>query len=144
MEASPSVASQSAQGPAASAANLAIKIFGSDNKEAAVGPDGKRHDSYVPSNLSLKAGVPVTIQLQNMDEMMHSFTVPELGINQMVPGGKDDAPGVGTLTFTPTKTGTFHFLCTVPCDEHNNGWAMTPSDHGPAQDGFMAGHLTVS
>jgi heme/copper-type cytochrome/quinol oxidase subunit 2 len=141
--ASSTPSSQSGTAQAAPQA-ISVKVVGSE--EGRLGPDGKKHDTFIPSDLTVQAGAPVAITFTNSDDMPHSFSAPDLGINQIIPAAKDGKPGQVTLTFTPTKRGKFRWFCAMPCDTDAGGWAMTPDrgGHGPDQDGFMAGYVTVS
>jgi len=122
---------------------LNYKVVGAD--QGMVGPDGKKHDTFSATNLTtIQVGKPVTISIQNMDEMPHSMTAPELGLNIMIPAAKDGKPGTVDFTFTPTKAGTFRWYCAIPCDGDTHGWAMTPSAKGFGQEGFMAGTINVA
>ena len=125
-----------------SGVTINYKVVGSDDGNP--GPDGVKHDTFNTSDsTTIKAGQTVTLTFDNTDDMPHSYTLPELGINVMVPGAKDGADGKATYTFTANKIGTFRWFCAIPCDGDNNGWAMTASSKGSGQDGFMAGYLTV-
>lgn len=122
---------------------LDYKVVGAD--EGMVGPDGNKHDTFMATNLTtIQVGKPVTISIQNMDEMPHSMTAPELGLNIVVPAAKDGKPGTVDFTFTPTRAGTFRWYCAIPCDGDTQGWAMTPSAKGFGQEGFMAGTIHVA
>jgi Cupredoxin-like domain len=121
---------------------LHYTVSGSD--DGAVGPDGKKHDTFVATDLKpIQAGQPVTISIKNTDEMPHSLTSPDLKLNIMIPGAKNGKAATVNFTFTPSKAGTYRWWCAVPCDTDNNAWAMTSSSSGPGQDGFMAGTITV-
>lgn len=121
---------------------LSYSIVGSD--EGNLVPDGMRHDTFMATNpMPIRAGEPVTITIQNRDEMPHSMTSPELGLNIIVPAAKDGAPGTVDFTFTPPRPGTYRWYCAIPCDGDGQAWAMTSSARGPGQEGFMAGTITV-
>lgn len=112
------------------------------------GPDGKRHDAFMPSNLVLRAGAEATLVIVNYDDMAHSMTAPELGLNITIPAAKETAdgtvtPSVTTYAFTPGKKGTFRWFCAIPCDGSAGGWAMTPGFDGPGRDGYMAGYFAI-
>ena len=66
--------------------------------------------AFSPSQFTVKAGEPVTVTLENNGAYPHNFTVSDLNIKtpNVEPGGKT------TITFTPTKTGTYTFICSVP------------------------------
>ncbi len=107
--------------------------------DSLVGSDKKTHDAYIPSVISATAGRKVIVTIYNLDTAPHSFTSPALGLNQIVPGAKDQGmKGVATFSFTASKAGTYHWKCILPCDNGGvNAWAMT-------HDGYMAGTITVA
>ena len=64
---------------------------------------------YTPRELTLKRGVPVTIEL-TAEDRQHGFKVPELGLRL------DALPGETTrVDLVPGKAGRFDFLCDVFC-----------------------------
>ncbi len=122
---------------------LNYKAVGPD--EGLVGSDGKKHDTfYALGATSVKVGQEVTISVANFDDVAHTFTSPELGINIMLQPakGKDD-PSIGTYTFTASKAGKFRWFCAIPCDTDTDGWAMKVGPNGIGVDGFLAGYITV-
>ena len=147
-----------AAAPAAQAANAAATapqvqtrtLYVLADAQGLIGPDGKHHDSFVPSSFVVKAGEPVKLVIINYDDMMHTFTDPALGLNVMVRAGthengsEDVTPATTTATFTPTKTGEFRWHCNIPCDKGDGqGWAMTNGKDGRDRDGYMAGYVVV-
>lgn len=60
---------------------------------------------FEPKQLKVKMGSPVTIHLTNSG--FHTFTIDELGVNQTFSGA------TATVTFTPSKKGTFEFYCAI-------------------------------
>lgn len=129
---------------ALSTATLSYKVVGPD--AGLVGSDGNKHDTfYALSGTTVKVGQEVTVSVANYDDMPHSFTSPELGLNIMLPPGKGfDRPTITTFTFTATKTGKFRWFCAIPCDADTEGWAMNSGPNGPGQDDFLAGYITVN
>ncbi len=98
------------------------------------GPDGKMHDVYTNTTIRATVGQQVIVTVYNYDNARHSFTAPALHINQIMPGTKHEGtPTRTTFTFTVTRAGTYHWLCTMPCDD----WSM-------ARNGFMAGTITIT
>lgn len=115
------------------------------------GPDGNTHDMLVPSDMVVQPGQQVTVKVINYDDMPHSITAPELGLNVIVKGGtaakEGDpvTPTTTTFTFTaPTKSGLYRWFCALPCDDEAGGWDMAKSFDGQDQDGFMAGYIIVN
>jgi heme/copper-type cytochrome/quinol oxidase subunit 2 len=104
---------------------------------AKLGPDGKLHDAFINGDFTVTAGKPVHLTIYNYDDGTHTLTAGDLGLNVKVKGSeKKGQPGVTEADFTPTKEGTFNWLCADKCDGQNNQWAMT-------HDGYMQGKITV-
>ena len=89
--------------------------------------------AFAPAALTAKAGQPITISLQNTGAVEHDWSVREIEISGEAKssgdapsghmmGSSGDEPklhvaagtgGKGTLTFTPSKPGTYEYYCTV-------------------------------
>lgn len=65
--------------------------------------------SYTPSEITLKKGEAVVLELTSTD-FAHGFNLPEFGMRTDIPPGK-----VTKLMFTPDKEGEFEFLCDNFC-----------------------------
>jgi plastocyanin len=79
--------------------------------------------AFTPSKLTVKKGEAVEITFKNMGKYPHNLTIADLNVKtKTIQPGEED-----TITFTPDKTGSFSFMCTVP----------THADKG------MTGTLTV-
>lgn len=128
------------------------------DEQGLLGPGGKHHDTFLPSNLVVHRGVPVTFRFVNYDNAAHTMTAPGLGLNVVIAaaapakssarttsktGSQDNgdavAPGITTYRFTPATIGQFRWHCNMMCDP----WAMHASYDGPGRDGFMAGYIVV-
>jgi len=70
----------------------------------------KRYE-YSPSEITLKKGVPVTLEFTSLDRP-HGFNCPDLGIRTDIMPGK-----VNRVHFVPQKVGTFEFHCDLFCGE---------------------------
>jgi plastocyanin len=131
----------------ASAQQLTLYVF--SGKFKIKGPDGRAHDTIVPSNFVVKAGVPVKVTVINYDEAQHSITAPGLKLDLLIQGGKENkatgvvTPVTSTFTFTASKKGVYRWYCKIPCDHKANLWAMGPGFGGPGKEGFMAGYIVV-
>jgi heme/copper-type cytochrome/quinol oxidase subunit 2 len=131
--------------PDAATTVIHYKLVGSD--EGAVGPDGRKHDTFRALDpTTVKVGQTVTISVTNYDDMPHGMAFPDLNVNKMIPAGKEGQPSVTTFNLTLTRAGSFRWYCPVPCDGDNKLWAMTPDAAGKGmdQDQFMAGYLTAA
>ena len=89
--------------------------------------------AFAPAALTAKAGQPITISLQNTGAVEHDWSIREIEISGEATtsgdatsghtmGGMGDEPKLhvaagignkGTLTFTPSKPGTYEYYCTV-------------------------------
>jgi plastocyanin len=135
--------------PAGSVENVSMKIAGGKMAKALgyTTDDGKGHDTYIPSQFTVKAGSTIKVTVSNYDEGPHTFTSPELGVNATIaPATNADKkiPSKTTFTFTAKKAGKFRWYCALPCDAKAAGWAMTPGSNGPDQDKYMAGYVVAA
>jgi len=73
------------------------------------------HFEFKPSQITLRKGVPVTLELISQDRH-HGFKLAEFHLRA------DIQPGiVEKIRFVPDKVGNFTFLCDVFCgDEHED------------------------
>lgn len=63
--------------------------------------------SYTPKHLIVEAGKPVELTLTSVTTITpHNFIIKELSVEQDLSAGK-----TVTITFTPTRTGTFPIYC---------------------------------
>jgi cytochrome c oxidase subunit 2 len=74
-----------------------------------------RKFAFLPGEVTLKRGVPVTLELTSADVVM-GFNAPDFGVRaDIVPGQ------VSRLRLAPEKTGTFVFLCDIFCGDGHEG-----------------------
>src|SRR5262249_18827681 len=64
---------------------------------------------YSPSQITVKKGVPVVLELTSKD-VKHGFNLPDFKVRADVKPG-----AVSRINFTPDKAGTFTFSCDVFC-----------------------------
>jgi plastocyanin len=60
--------------------------------------------------ITARVGQPVTIRLENADDMDHGFNIDELNVQSAVIGPRQAT----SLSFTPAQAGTYHFYCPLP------------------------------
>jgi cytochrome c oxidase subunit 2 len=77
-------------------------------KEKVIRIDAKRFD-YSPSELTLKKGEPVILELTSLDVLM-GFNLPDFNLRADIVPGK-----VTRVRFVPEKAGSFTFLCDIFC-----------------------------
>lgn len=66
--------------------------------------------AYTPNKITVKAGQPVQLVLDNKGVIEHDFVVDKFKVKM----GTIQPGKTGTLTFTPNAKGTFEFYCSVP------------------------------
>jgi heme/copper-type cytochrome/quinol oxidase subunit 2 len=64
---------------------------------------------FIPNTINVKRGIPVRIILTSQDDT-HGFAIDDLKINVSVEKGKQTI-----VDFTPNKSGTYEFYCSVFC-----------------------------
>jgi heme/copper-type cytochrome/quinol oxidase subunit 2 len=106
---------------------VSLKIIGAYKP----GPDGKRHDAFTTTEFAVHVGQPLTLKIDNTDDVPHSITAPVAGVNITV------QPGTHDYKLLVNEAGRFQWYCIIPCDSDAKGWAM---EHA----GFMAGYITAT
>jgi plastocyanin len=95
---SPEAVSQQAS-PAASVAPSTEKVITVSGSEY----------SFSPKMIEVTRGEEVKLVYKNTGKLPHDLVLTELGVKtNVIAGGKED-----TVTFTPEKSGTFTFYCSV-------------------------------
>jgi plastocyanin len=91
------------------------------------GPDGKLHDAFSVTTFKLAAGKAITLRITNFDNVPHSITSPQAGVDIVA------QPGTHDYTLMVSKAGTYKWFCRFGCDP----WSM-------AHLGYMTGKIVVS
>ncbi len=66
--------------------------------------------SYAPDKITVKAGRPVQILVDNKGLIEHDFVVDQFKVRtDIIKPGKS-----GSVTFTPNAKGKFEFYCSIP------------------------------
>ncbi len=66
--------------------------------------------AFTPGAITVKKGQPVSLTFKNAGTFPHNFTIGELNVQtKTVQPGEED-----TISFTPSQTGQFTYMCTVP------------------------------
>lgn len=73
------------------------------------------HGNWYPSTLTLPYGKPAKILIRNIDAVSHGFALPDfqIAVTEIKAGEST------VIEFTPTKRGTFPFLCTIWCSNRH-------------------------
>lgn len=109
------------------AKTISLQVIGGAKK----GPDGKVHDYFTKTEYAVKVGQPLQLKIDNTDDVEHSITSPQIGVNIIV------KPGVHTYQLVVKEKGRFSWFCVIPCDTDASGWAMQHA-------GFMSGFITAT
>ena len=76
--------------------------------------------TFTPNQITVKKGVPVKLSVttREIDPKFkeHGFAIKELGIDEKIAIGETKV-----IEFTPTKTGSFVFFCSVYCGQGHIG-----------------------
>jgi cytochrome c oxidase subunit 2 len=72
---------------------------------------------YTPSEITLKKGVPVILEITALDRD-HGFKIPDLGVRADLKSGE-----VTRVRIVPDRTGTFGFRCDVFCGDRHEDMA---------------------
>lgn len=99
-------------------ATAVLLASGDDAKPARIEIVAKRF-AFVPDQITLKKGQPVTLALHSVD-VTHGLAIKELGIKVEIPKGKET-----DVTLTPEKTGTFQGKCSHFCGSGHGSMRMT-------------------
>ena len=91
------------------------------------GADGKLHDAFSVTDFQVHAGHAVKLVINNTDDVPHSITSPDAGVNIIV------RPGTHTYTLLVHRSGRFAWYCSQPCDPYSMAHA-----------GYMRGYITAS
>ena len=92
---------------ASAATYVVARTFGASG-EKTIEVVARRFD-YTPSELTLKLGAPVVLELTS-DDVPMGFNLPDFALRgDMLPGK------ITKIRFVPNKTGTFVFYCDVFC-----------------------------
>lgn len=70
---------------------------------------------YSPHEITLKKGVPVTLQLTTEDRA-HGFSIPSMNVRADILPGK-----VAEVKINPAQTGVFDFMCDIFCGSGHEG-----------------------
>lgn len=91
-------------------------------------------DHILGKNLVLAKG-RVELTIVNSARHAHTFTVPALGIDQVVLPGSPSAPSTTRLSFRVMQDGAYTWFCMLPCKHAMRGNIFVldqpPALHGP-------------
>lgn len=95
--------------PAATATNSASSDTQTENANAMTITVEGSEMKFLPATVTLKIGKPVKLVFKNAGNMPHDFVIDELGVRTKRIGKGESE----TIEFTPIKTGTFEYYCSV-------------------------------
>ena len=68
---------------------------------------------YTGGNFALAPGVPIRVSVTNYTREFHTFTVPALGISELIRPARANAANTTTFTFTAHNWGAFAWHCQI-------------------------------
>lgn len=71
--------------------------------------------NWSPATITVREGDVVRLKIRNVETVAHGFSLPEFGVGIT----ELKAGEVKVVEFTPNKTGTFKFFCTVWCSQEH-------------------------
>jgi cytochrome c oxidase subunit 2 len=95
---------------------LLLVVFGSvtcalaQNAPVEIKIEARRFE-FTPKTITVRKGVPVKLVVTSTD-VAHGFAIKELDIKEEVAAGETK-----TIEFTPERTGSFRFYCSVYCGD---------------------------
>jgi cytochrome c oxidase subunit 2 len=105
-------------GMALGTALAAAGIAGAQPKEQVIKITARKF-AFLPGTITLKKGVPATLEFVTADVVM-GFNLPDFSVRaDIIPGQ------TAQVKFTPDKTGTFTFLCDIFCGDGHEGMSGT-------------------
>jgi plastocyanin len=147
--AAPAPAAAPAAGDTSSYGTNAITLNVIPHAITMSGVDSAVHDAVLPSSWVVKKGQTFTLTAINYDGGPHTITAPTLGLKFLIAAGKEDpatkkvTPTTSTITFVATKTGAFHWYCSLPCDGPSHLGMEIKGNDGRGYDMIMAGTIVV-
>ena len=81
-------------------------------------------DRVTEANVALAPGVPVRITVTNYTREFHTFTVPGLGLSELILPARGHTPRETTFSFTPHQWGSFAWHCVI-CPTRMHGTPHT-------------------
>lgn len=82
-------------------------------------------DRITEANVALAPGVPVRMTVTNSTREFHTFTVPGLGLSELVFPADGQGARKTTFTFTPREWGPFAWHCLIcPSSLHGRPHSM--------------------
>jgi hypothetical protein len=82
--------------------------------------EGAHGERTLPSSFAVRPDVPVTVVFTNYTKSVHTFTSPDLGLNQVILPAVGATPSTTTVTFTPGRYDVFEWFC-VHCGAAMSG-----------------------
>ncbi len=106
---------------------FSLSNYAEISKKSSQNPAGPRKEfiitakqwSFSPSVIKVKKGDMVVLKLKSAD-VTHGFSLPDFGINSAIKPGETKV-----VEFTVDKTGTFKFICDIPCGVGHMGMTGT-------------------
>lgn len=93
----------------------ALDAYVARNVDAELIARAPERGNFTPRVLEVPVGETFNLRVRNVDTVEHGFAIPDLDVD----AGAIKAGHVKWVEFTPEKTGTYPFYCTVWCSEQH-------------------------
>lgn len=68
-------------------------------------------DQAMPFNFAIQPHRVVVLRIRNYTREVHTFTMPEIGLNVAVPKGRPQAPSTTEVRFVAPRYGVYRWFC---------------------------------
>lgn len=92
-----------------------LETVGADDKAGAIAV-GMKDTRFHPTEVVVQAGQPAMLVVKNSDLVAHTFTVEELGINEVIIGGSEKL-----IAISASSPGSFAYVCEIYGHEEMRG-----------------------
>ena len=86
---------------------VSLETVGEEEKAGAIAV-GMKDTQFHPTEVMVQVGQPATLVVKNDDVMVHTFTVPELGINEVIIAGSEKL-----IAIAAANPGSFAYVCEI-------------------------------
>lgn len=86
---------------------VSLETVGAEERAGAIAV-GMKDTQFHPTEVTVRAGQPATLVVKNSDLVVHTFTVEELGINEIIIGGSEKL-----IAIAASSPGSFAYACEI-------------------------------
>ncbi len=117
---------------------VTVRIINHDDGTAPLTGKYMKYDMVSGTTTGKELVAGKSVKMVSDINIAHTFTVPALGFNMVIPAAPTGKTNVIVATFVPKKTGTFVWHCYAPCGSGSDGMVGAMSAMT-----WMEGHIKV-